>query len=118
MSTACPPNNPSTLFSLVQNLIPEAQIDALDRSAWSETEGLEYIHNLAFKDDIEPLKVATKGKFYAISSFAAVSASSNNINTNVKQTLVDEVHSTALLHQLCAALTSYSIPTIGGHYDD
>ncbi|KAM0203013.1 hypothetical protein ACHAPI_001183 [Fusarium lateritium] len=71
MSTACPPNNPSTLFSLVQNLIPEAQIDALDRSAWSETEGLEYIHNLAFKDDIEPLKVATQGKFYAISSFAA-----------------------------------------------
>ncbi|KAG5658576.1 hypothetical protein KAF25_010757 [Fusarium avenaceum] len=71
MSTACPPNNPSTLFSLVQNLIPEAQIDALERSAWSETEGLEYIHNLAFKDDIEPLKVATKGKFYAISSFAA-----------------------------------------------
>ncbi|KAM0350185.1 hypothetical protein ACHAPU_003350 [Fusarium lateritium] len=71
MSTACPPNNPSTLFSLVQNLIPEAQIDALERSAWSETEGLEYIHNLAFKDDIEPLKVATQGKFYAISSFAA-----------------------------------------------
>ncbi|KAM0563139.1 hypothetical protein ACHAPJ_000853 [Fusarium lateritium] len=71
MSTACPPNNPSTLFSLVQDLIPEAQIDALDRSAWSETDGLEYIHNLAFKDDIEPLKVATHGKFYAISSFAA-----------------------------------------------
>lgn len=118
MSTACPPNNPSTLFSLVQNLIPEAQIDALDRSAWSETEGLEYIHNLAFKDDIEPLKVATKGKFYAISSFAAVSVSSKNINTNVKQTLGDEVHSTALLHQLCATLTSYSIPAIGGHYDD
>jgi DNA mismatch repair protein MSH4 len=74
MSTVCPPNNPSTLFSLVQNLIPEAQIDALDRSAWSETEGLEYIYNLAFKDDIEPLKVAIQGKFYAISSFAAVSA--------------------------------------------
>ncbi|KAF5002230.1 hypothetical protein FGRMN_536 [Fusarium graminum] len=71
MSTACPPNNPSTLFSLVQDLIPEAQIDALERSAWSETEGLEYIHKLAFKDDIEPLKVATQGKFYAISSFAA-----------------------------------------------
>ncbi|SPJ82053.1 related to MSH4 - meiosis-specific protein [Fusarium torulosum] len=71
MSTVCPPNNPSTLFSLVQNLIPEAQIDALDRSAWSETEGLEYIHNLAFKDDIKPLKVAIQGKFYAISSFAA-----------------------------------------------
>ncbi|KAJ4269891.1 MutS protein msh4 [Fusarium torreyae] len=71
MSTACPPNNPSTLFSLVQDLIPEVQIDSMDRSAWSETDGLEYIHNLAFKDDIEPLKVATHGKFYAISSFAA-----------------------------------------------
>ncbi|KAF5614006.1 DNA mismatch repair MSH4 [Fusarium tjaetaba] len=71
MTTACPPNNPSSLFSLVQDLIPEVQIDALERSAWSETEGLEYIHNLAFKDDIEPLKVATQGKFYAICSLAA-----------------------------------------------
>ncbi|KAF5025991.1 hypothetical protein F66182_1893 [Fusarium sp. NRRL 66182] len=71
MSTACPPNNPSILFSLVQELIPQTQIDALDRSAWSEADGLECIQNLAFKDDIEPLKVATQGKFYAISSFAA-----------------------------------------------
>jgi DNA mismatch repair protein MSH4 len=73
MTTACPPNNPSTLFSLIHDLIPETQIDAMERSAWSETEGLEYIHNLAFKDDIKPLKVATQGKFYAISSLAAVS---------------------------------------------
>ncbi|KAJ4138368.1 MutS protein msh4 [Fusarium equiseti] len=43
----------------------------MERSAWSETEGIEHIHNLAFKGDIEPLKVATQGKFYAISSFAA-----------------------------------------------
>ncbi|KAH7189569.1 muts domain V-domain-containing protein [Fusarium flagelliforme] len=71
MSTACPPNNPSTLFSLVQQLVSDTQIDAMERSAWSETEGIEHIHNLAFKGDIEPLKVATQGKFYAISSFAA-----------------------------------------------
>ncbi|KPM34986.1 MutS 4 [Neonectria ditissima] len=71
MSTACAPSAPSTLCSLVQELVPEAQVDGLDRSAWSETEGLEYIQSLAFKDDIEPLKVATHGKFYAISSFAA-----------------------------------------------
>lgn len=73
MSTACPPNTPSTFFSLVQDLIPEAQIQTLDRSAWSESEGLENIKSLAFRDDVEPLKVATQGKFYAISSFAAVS---------------------------------------------
>ncbi|KAF4332620.1 DNA mismatch repair MSH4 [Fusarium beomiforme] len=71
MSTACPPNNPSTLFSLIQDLIPEVQIDAMERPAWSETEGMEYIHNLAFKEDIKPLKVATQGKFYAICSLAA-----------------------------------------------
>ncbi|KAF9765341.1 hypothetical protein IL306_002429 [Fusarium sp. DS 682] len=79
MSTACPPNNPSTLFSLVQDLIPEAQIDAMERSAYSETEGLEYIHNLAFRDDIKPLKVATQGKFYAISSLAAVSQTTREL---------------------------------------
>lgn len=73
MSTTCPPNKRSTLYSLVQEHVQEAQVDALDRSAWSEADGLEYIQNLAFKDDIEPLKVATQGKFYAISSFAAVS---------------------------------------------
>lgn len=82
MSTACPPNNPSTLFSLVQNLVSDTQIDAMERSAWSETEGIEHIHNLAFKGDIEPLKVATQGKFYAISSFAAVSASFQQVSWN------------------------------------
>lgn len=83
MSTTCPPNKPSTLFSLVEELVPEAQVDALDRSAWSETDGLEYIQNLAFKDDVEPLKVATQGKFYAISSFAAVSRLMGRLNCSV-----------------------------------
>ncbi|KAH7274865.1 muts domain V-domain-containing protein [Fusarium solani] len=71
MSTACPPNKPSSLYSLVTDLVQESQVGAQDRSAWSESDGLEYINNLAFKDDIEPLKVATQGKFYALSSFAA-----------------------------------------------
>ncbi|KAJ4310632.1 MutS protein msh4 [Fusarium piperis] len=71
MSTACSPNKPSSLYSLVTDLVQEAQVCAQDRSAWSESDGLEYISNLAFKDDIEPLKVATQGKFYALSSFAA-----------------------------------------------
>jgi DNA mismatch repair protein MSH4 len=72
MSSACPPNKPSTLFSLVENLMPETKIDAFDRSAWSEASGLDYIQGLAFEEDIEPLKVAIQGKFYATSSFSAV----------------------------------------------
>jgi DNA mismatch repair protein MSH4 len=110
MSTACPPNNPSTLFSLVQNLTADTHIDTLERSAWSETEGLEYIQNLAFKDDIEPLKVAMQGKFYAVSSFAAVSLWLRH-NTDTDQVLGHEVHSSKVLHQLCATLTSNSVST-------
>jgi DNA mismatch repair protein MSH4 len=73
MSTACSPNIPSVLYSLVQDLVTEAQIVAYDRSSWSETQGLDYIQNLAFQYDIEPLKVALNGKFYATASFSAVS---------------------------------------------
>ncbi|KAM5347678.1 hypothetical protein ACJ41O_007502 [Fusarium nematophilum] len=71
MASACPPSRPCTLFSLVEELAPEARIDSLDRSAWSEAEGLQYMQNLAFREDVGPLKVATQGKFYAVTSFAA-----------------------------------------------
>ena len=72
MSSACPPNRPSTLYSLVQELISDVPVEAVDRSAWSETAGLECIQELAFKTDIEPLRVAISGKFYATTSFGAV----------------------------------------------
>lgn len=72
MSSACPPNKPSTLYALVHELVPEAQVDALDRSAWSEASGFKHIQNLAFESDIGPIEVAIKGKYYATSSFAAV----------------------------------------------
>ncbi|KAF4473126.1 DNA mismatch repair MSH4 [Fusarium agapanthi] len=91
MTTACPPNNPSSLFSLVQDLIPEVQIDALERSAWSETEGIEYIHNLAFKEDIKPLKVATQGKFYAISSLAALIIVPTNADVQQVEEQINQV---------------------------
>ncbi|KAG5956536.1 hypothetical protein E4U57_002549 [Claviceps arundinis] len=70
-ATACPPVKDNVLFTLVNELIPDARIELLDRSAWSETDGLEYIHNLAFETDIDPIKVAVLGKYYSVSSFAA-----------------------------------------------
>lgn len=72
MATSCPPNQPSTLFSLVRQLVPEAQIDSFDRVAWSETLGLDYVRKLGFESDIDPLMVAIHGKFYAVASFSAV----------------------------------------------
>lgn len=78
-TTACPPSAPSTLYNLVEEHVADAQIVPLDRSAWSETEGIEYINNLALKEDVDPLKVSTNGKFYAIGSFAAVSDSETSV---------------------------------------
>lgn len=72
MPSACSPNEPSTFFSLVQRLIPEAEMSSHDRSAWSESAGIEYIEHLAPEGDIGSIKVAIQGKYYAICCFSAV----------------------------------------------
>ena len=74
MSTACPPNKNSVLYSLVDELIPDAAIELFERSAWSEVDGLDYINKLAFESDSDPIKVAIQGKYYSVCSFAAVRA--------------------------------------------
>ncbi|KAK4085152.1 uncharacterized protein Triagg1_142 [Trichoderma aggressivum f. europaeum] len=71
MPSACSPNEPSTFFSLAQRLIPEAETASHDRSAWSESAGIEYIEHLAPEGDIGPIKVAIQGKYYAICCFSA-----------------------------------------------
>ncbi|KAL7900244.1 muts domain V domain-containing protein [Trichoderma sp. SZMC 28014] len=69
--SACRPSGPSTLFSLVQQLIPEAEAACHERSAWSESAGIEYMEALALDGDIGPLKVATQGKYYAVCCLSA-----------------------------------------------
>ncbi|GJN66105.1 MutS protein msh4 [Purpureocillium lilacinum] len=71
MSTACPPAKNTTLFSLIQELVPDATSHAFDRAAWSENAGHEHIQNLAPHSDVGPIKVALQGKYYAVCSFAA-----------------------------------------------
>ncbi|KAL6904249.1 muts domain V domain-containing protein [Trichoderma evansii] len=71
MPSACPPNQPSTFFSLVEQLIPEVEIASHERSAWSESAGIEYMEDFALEGDIGPLKVATQGKYYAVCCFSA-----------------------------------------------
>jgi DNA mismatch repair protein MSH4 len=75
MATTCPPYRPSTLYSLIKEHVSESQIDAFDRSSWSEIDGLDYIQDLALEGDVEPLKVALNGKYYAITALAAVGIS-------------------------------------------
>lgn len=71
MNTQAQP--PSTLYSLVGHHLQHiARITVIDRKLWAETTGLDYIHHLAFKQDIEALKVSLEGNYYATCCFAAV----------------------------------------------
>lgn len=72
VSTACPPNQKSSLYATIEEELPGVPIVALDRRYWSETAGLEFIQALAFKEDVEAIKVAIEGNFYATCSFSAV----------------------------------------------
>ena len=71
-SNACPPHRDNLLLSLAQELMPGTRLDALDRPAWSDRDGLEKINDVAFPADTEPIKVAVEGKQQVLNSFAAV----------------------------------------------
>lgn len=72
VSTAGPPNPKSKLFQIVEENIIGAKITTVDRKYWSETAGLEYIQQLAFSEDVEAIKVAIGGNYFATCCFAAV----------------------------------------------
>ncbi|KAJ9133304.1 MutS domain V [Pleurostoma richardsiae] len=71
VSSACPPNPKSSLCATIEEELPGIPLVPLSRSYWSETAGLEFIQALAFKQDVEAVKVAVEGSFYAVCSFAA-----------------------------------------------
>lgn len=70
MATAAHPK--SKLFSSVEYNLPHIRTTAIDRKYWSETTGLDYIQHLAFKQDVEAIKVSVGGNFYATCCIAAV----------------------------------------------
>lgn len=66
-------NVKSGLLCSVEETQPGIPVKLLDRKYWSETAGLDFIRTLAFYDDLDSIQVALDGKFYATSSFSAVS---------------------------------------------
>lgn len=72
ISSACPPNPKSNLCSVLEEQLPGIPIIPMDRKYWSENAGLDFIQTLAFREDVEAIKVSIKGNFYATSSFSAV----------------------------------------------
>ncbi|KAK1450445.1 MutS domain V [Colletotrichum melonis] len=76
VSSCCPPNPKSRLYSHIEEHMPDTKITSLDRKYWSEMDGLNRIQTFAFREDAEAVKVAIEGSFYATCSFAAVEAMS------------------------------------------
>lgn len=70
MTTAAQPK--SNLFSIVEVNLPQLRITVIDRKYWAETAGIDYIQQLAFKQDVEAIKVSVGGNFYATCCIAAV----------------------------------------------
>ncbi|EFQ33884.1 MutS domain V [Colletotrichum graminicola M1.001] len=71
VSSCCPPNPKSRLYSHIEEHMPDTRIIPFDRKHWSEVGGLEYIQTLAFREDAEAVKVAIGGSFFATCSFSA-----------------------------------------------
>ena len=75
VSTAGPPNPKSKMYQIVEENIIGARMVPVDRRYWSETSGLEFISQLAFAEDVEAIKVAIGGNYFATCCFAAVGPS-------------------------------------------
>jgi DNA mismatch repair protein MSH4 len=73
VSTAASPR--SKLFSIIEENLEDigSKLTLLDRRYWAESTGYEYIQSLAFKEDVEAIKVSVTGNYYAVCCMAAVS---------------------------------------------
>lgn len=72
VATAAQPK--SKLFSIIEeNLeVIESKLTLLDRRYWAESAGYDYIHSLAFAEDVEAIRIAAQGNYYAVCCIAAV----------------------------------------------
>jgi DNA mismatch repair protein MSH4 len=64
----------SKLFSIIEEDLEtiNAELITVDRRYYAETIGLEFIHQLAFVEDVEAIKIAIGGNYFAVCCFAAV----------------------------------------------
>ena len=58
-----------------ENLSHVSTLQQIDRRYFSETAGSQHIQQLAFTEDIDAIAISTKGYFFTLCCFAAVSSS-------------------------------------------
>lgn len=80
VATASSPK--SKLFSIIEENLEDigSKIILLDRRYWADSTGYEYIQTLAFKEDVEAIKISVQGNYYAICCIAAVSGFADPID--------------------------------------
>ncbi|KAI5285633.1 MutS protein msh4 [Ascosphaera aggregata] len=69
MRTAADPK--SKLYSIVEDNLPQMIITPCERRLWAEATGHEYIDDLAFKEDLESIKLSLEGNYFATCCLAA-----------------------------------------------
>ena len=79
VATASSPK--SKLFSIIEENLEDigSKIALLDRRYWADSTYYEYIHTLAFNEDLEAIKISVQGNYYAICCIAAVSGVSADL---------------------------------------
>ena len=72
MSTATQPK--SKLYLIIEDGLEDihSNLSVLDRRYWAETAGIDNIQQLAFAEDVDTLKMAVSGNYFAVCCFAAV----------------------------------------------
>ncbi|KAI1911266.1 MutS protein msh4 [Ophidiomyces ophidiicola] len=69
MKTAQDPK--SKLYAIVEENLPHLTITTIDRRYWAEKTGHECVEQLAFKEDLESIKISLEGNFFATCCLAA-----------------------------------------------
>jgi hypothetical protein len=114
-----PPNPVSTLYSMILETFPGTPLVPLDRKYWSEKIGLDYLQTLAFRDDVEAIKVAIEGNFYATCALSAVcyvQSVRNWANTYIVSGY--EIPRLGVLHPIRASFFEDQVPVPRRHHDD
>lgn len=118
MSTSASPK--SKLLSIIEENIEimESKISLIDRKYWAESAGYDYIQTLALDDDVEAIRLAVNGSYYAICCIAAVRGLILIQMLLNKVILGLEIHRASLSGQFSISLAQDEVRAIRGLYDD
>ncbi|RFU31342.1 hypothetical protein B7463_g4991, partial [Scytalidium lignicola] len=101
------PNTKTKIYQIIKSNIIGSKLVLADRKHWSESTGLEYIQQLAFLEDIEAIKVAIEGHYFATCCFAAVLK-----YIDLKMSLTFAFHSLRIKYQPSEGTMMIDISTI------